>query len=115
VHTLLSLQFGGDPPTHAPPAQASLVVQRLPSSQVLPFAFAGFEHIPVPGLQTPASWHWSCAVQTTGVWTQPVSVLQLSIVQRSVSWQSTGGNTHPLAGLQLFSVHALLSSQVMAG
>src|SRR5262249_36817067 len=33
VHTLLSLQLGGGPPTQPPPAQASLVVQALPSSQ----------------------------------------------------------------------------------
>ena len=31
VQTLASLQFVGGPPTHAPPRQASLVVQRLPS------------------------------------------------------------------------------------
>ncbi|PYM17130.1 MAG: hypothetical protein DMD81_10205 [Candidatus Rokuibacteriota bacterium] len=28
--------------------------------------FAGFEHTPVAGLQVPARWHWSDAVQTTG-------------------------------------------------
>src|SRR5205823_3963178 len=32
VQPLLSLQFGGGPPTHAPPAQLSLVVQAFPSS-----------------------------------------------------------------------------------
>jgi len=33
VHPLPSLQSGGAPPTQAPPAQVSLVVQALPSSQ----------------------------------------------------------------------------------
>jgi hypothetical protein len=42
-------------PAQAPPWQVSVCVQRSPSLHVLPFAFAGFEHIPVPGLQTPAS------------------------------------------------------------
>ena len=32
VHPLPSLQFGGAPPWHEPPAQVSLVVQALPSS-----------------------------------------------------------------------------------
>jgi hypothetical protein len=33
VHGLLSSQFGAEPPTHAPEAHVSLVVQALPSSQ----------------------------------------------------------------------------------
>ena len=32
VHTLWSQQLGGGPPTQAPPLQASVVVQALPSS-----------------------------------------------------------------------------------
>src|SRR5207247_784974 len=35
VQTLLSSQLGGRPPTHAPPLQASFVVQALPSSHEL--------------------------------------------------------------------------------
>jgi hypothetical protein len=46
--------------------QLSLTVQKSPSSQDVPLAFGGFEHWPVVGLQVPAAWHWSEAVQTTG-------------------------------------------------
>ena len=78
------------------------------------------EQTPVPVLQTPALWHWSLAVQTTGllpvqkpklqesvcvhafaslhdvplgaltVWHAPVPVLQLSVVQGLLSLQITG-------------------------
>jgi hypothetical protein len=41
-------------------------VQALPSSQRVPFGFGAAEHCPVPGSQTPASWHASLAGQTTG-------------------------------------------------
>jgi hypothetical protein len=57
VHTLPSSQFGGNPPTHAPLPQVSLVVQASPSSHATPSAFAGLEHWPVAGSQVPASWH----------------------------------------------------------
>ena len=40
--------------------------QALPSSHAVPFGLAGFEHVPVAGLQVPGSWHWSGARQTTG-------------------------------------------------
>jgi len=33
----------------------SVWVQELPSLQLVPLGFAGVEHVPVPGLQTPAS------------------------------------------------------------
>ena len=65
VHTLLSLQSGGGPPAQAPFEHASPVVQALPSSQAVPSAFFGFEHVPVPGSHVPTSWHWSSAVHTT--------------------------------------------------
>jgi hypothetical protein len=45
----------GSEPLQMPPWQASLRVQRLPSSHAVPFGFAGFEHVPVEGLQVPAS------------------------------------------------------------
>jgi hypothetical protein len=62
VHPLLSLHTSGAP-THVPLAHASAVVQAFPSLQ-LPTRF-GFEQAPLEVLQTPASWHWSSAVQTT--------------------------------------------------
>src|SRR5688572_30723013 len=33
----------------------------------MPSGAAGFEHAPVAGLQVPAMWHWSSAVQITGI------------------------------------------------
>lgn len=61
VHPLPSLQFGGAPPTHDPPEHASPVVQALPSLH----AFVLF------------------------LWTQPVIVLQESVVQEFPSLQFT--------------------------
>jgi hypothetical protein len=42
-------------------------VQAFASSHVVPFAFGGFEQTPLEVLQTPTSWHWSSAVQITGL------------------------------------------------
>ncbi len=42
-------------------------VHLFPSSHEVPFAFAGFEHVPVPESHVPALWHWSCAVHVTGL------------------------------------------------
>jgi hypothetical protein len=44
----------------------SLCVQASSSSQLAPLALGGSEHTPVAGSQTPASWHWSSGLQTTG-------------------------------------------------
>jgi hypothetical protein len=52
------------PPVQTPLWQVSPVEQRLSSLQDVPFAALGFEQIPVAGLQVPATWHWSLAVQT---------------------------------------------------
>ena len=35
--------------------------------QVVPLVAVGFEQMPVAGLHVPAVWHWSLAVQTTGL------------------------------------------------
>ena len=51
----------------APAWHVSPCVQPLPSLHGTLFAFAGLEHAPVAGLQVPATWHWSDAVQTTGL------------------------------------------------
>jgi len=37
------------------------------SLHAVPSCAAGFEQAPVDGLHVPATWHWSLAVQTTGV------------------------------------------------
>jgi hypothetical protein len=56
-HRSLAPQTIGFPPTHAPPRQVSACVHRLPSSQLAPFALAGFEHTPVDESQVPTAWH----------------------------------------------------------
>ena len=54
-------------PEHEPFTQVSFWVQALPSLQALPFGLSGLVHWPVCGSQTPATWHWSSAAQTTGL------------------------------------------------
>ncbi len=44
-------------PEHTPAWHASFWVQALLSLHAVPSAFAGFEHVPVAGLHTPAVWH----------------------------------------------------------
>ncbi len=56
----------GFAPVHVPLWQESACVHAFPSVQVVPFAATGFEHCPVAGAQTPATWHWSAAAHVTG-------------------------------------------------
>jgi len=44
----------GFAPLQAPAWQVSLCVQAFPSLHAVPFGFAGFEQVPVLGLQVPA-------------------------------------------------------------
>jgi hypothetical protein len=53
-------------PTHTPLTHVSVRVHALPSLHVLPLVGVGVEHSPVAGLQVPAVWHESPALQTTG-------------------------------------------------
>src|SRR5437762_378269 len=45
--------------------QVSPLVQALLSVQAVPLEALGFEHRPFVVLQSPATWHWSRAVQVT--------------------------------------------------
>src|SRR5947208_396069 len=65
-HWLAAVHTTGLAPTQAPAAQVSVRVQALPSSHGAPLSLAGLLQTPVAGLQTPAVWHWSAAVHTTG-------------------------------------------------
>ncbi len=47
----------GFTPVQVPASHVSVRVHASPSSQVVPFGFAGLEHAPVDGLHVPASWH----------------------------------------------------------
>src|SRR5882724_11704406 len=66
-HWSVALQTTGLAPVQTPAWQVSVWVQALPSLHVAPSALSGFEHKPVLGLHVPALWHWSAAVQTTGL------------------------------------------------
>ena len=79
--------LAGARPPQMPFVHVSVSVQAFASLQGVPLGLAGLEHTPVPGLHTPASWHWSEAVQTTGVWAQPVPTHE-STVQGSPSSQA---------------------------
>src|SRR6185503_5569940 len=59
-------QTTGFAPVQTPAWQVEVCVQALLSLQAVPFAALGIEQAPVMGLQTPASWHASLGVQTTG-------------------------------------------------
>jgi hypothetical protein len=81
-------------------------VQEFPSLQVVPFAAFGFEHMPVAGLQTPAAWHWSDAVQVTAVpaWHEPLWQLSPTVQAlpsvHEVPFAAFGFEQVPFAGLQ---------------
>ena len=66
-HWSLAVHSTGFAPVQAPVWQVSDCVHALPSLHAAPFGFEGFEQTPVDELQVPALWHWSLAVQVTGV------------------------------------------------
>jgi hypothetical protein len=78
-HWSSGVQTTGVPAEHEPFWQVFPVVQALLSLQDTPLAFAGFEQVPVSGLQVPASWHWSDAVQTTGLLPTQTPPWQVSV------------------------------------
>src|SRR5438093_171441 len=78
-HWSCAVQMTGLDPVHVPFSQVSVCVQALSSLQVVRLGFAGFEHCPVAVSQVPATWHWSCAVQTTGLEPVHVPLSQVSL------------------------------------
>jgi hypothetical protein len=79
---------------HVPDWQVNTPLHAFPSSHDVPVAFAGFEQIPVNGLQVPASWQASRATQAlfwvlkqTGRPGKAGSTAHISVVQRFVSSQ----------------------------
>src|SRR2546422_1080409 len=103
------VQTTAGPAVQTPAWQLSFWVQALLSAlQAVLFALGGFEQRPVDVLQVPASWHWSWAVQTTGVPVQ-VPLWQLSpVVQARPSLQLVPSD---LAG---FEQRPVVVSQVPA-
>src|SRR5206468_1781326 len=75
-------------PVQTPALQTSPSVLASPSLHGLPSGVTGFEQVALSGSQTPASWHWSWAVQTTGLTPVHVPPWQVSLcVQASPSLQ----------------------------
>src|SRR5438552_1278666 len=106
-HWSCAAQMTGFTRVQVPASHVSARVHASPSSHVLPFGFAGFEHTPVAGLHVPASWHSSCAAQTTGA---PGTQLPLSHTSPTVHASSSvhvlplalAGLEHaPVAGLHV--------------
>jgi hypothetical protein len=65
---VVAVQTTGAPPVHVPrPLQMSVVVQALPSLQEVPAGAGGVLQVPLAGLQVPATWQASEAVQTVAV------------------------------------------------
>jgi hypothetical protein len=113
VQPLPSSQLGAAPPTHAPSEQASPVVQALPSSQDAVLLSCSQ---PVAGLQL-SSVHGLLSSQLGAAPPTHAPSEQASpVVQALPSSQAAVllSCTQPVAGLQLSSVHGLLSSQLGA-
>ncbi len=101
------MQTTGFDPVQVPAWQLSLCVQALPSLQAAPFAFAGFEQVPVLRSQVPARWHWSLAVQTTGFAPLQEPAWQVSLCVQAfpslhaVPFGFAGFEQVPVLGLQV--------------
>ncbi len=63
----LALHTTAPEPVQLPFWQVSVLVQALPSLQLVPLALTGLLQTPVAELQLPASWHASLATQVTGL------------------------------------------------
>src|SRR5947208_305701 len=96
-HWLAAVHTTGLAPTQAPAAQVSVRVQALPSSHGAPLSLAGLLQTPVAGLQTPAVWHWSAAVHTTGLAPTQAPAAQVSVCVQALP--SSHGAPLGLAGL----------------
>src|SRR5437016_3292735 len=105
-HWSSAVQTTGFAPMQLPAWQVSVWVQASPSAQALPSAWFGLEHVPLAGSQTPATWHWSRAVQMTGLAPMQLPAWQVSVcVQASPSEQAlpsalSGLEQVPFAGSQ---------------
>src|SRR5438132_1690791 len=106
-HWSAAVHTRGLAPTQAPASQVSVCVQALPSSQGAPSSLGGLLQMPVAGLQAPAAWHWSAAVQATGLAPTQAPASQVSVcVQAMPSLQGAplglaGLLQTPVAGLQV--------------
>src|SRR5207249_2069600 len=89
VHTLLSSQLRAGPPTQAPPAQVSAVVQALPSLQDRVFGVPA--HTLAAQVSPEVQGLRSSHGRVLGVFTQPVARSHVSVVHTLPSVQMGGG------------------------
>jgi hypothetical protein len=94
-------------PMHAPAWHDEACVQALLSLHTAPSTMGGLLHTPVAGLQMPAMWHWSEAVQTTGFdpvhvpfWHVSVCVQEFPSPEQAVPFALFGFVHAPVAGWQ---------------
>jgi hypothetical protein len=82
---VVAVQTTGAPPVQVPrPLQMSFWVQALPSLQVVPLGALGVLQVPLAGLQVPATWQESEAVQVVAVPTQWPAPSQWSAVVQAL-------------------------------
>src|SRR5947207_1121263 len=96
-HWSAAVHTTGFAPTQAPAWQVSLCVHALASLQLVPLDLAGLLQAPDAGLQTPAVWHWSAAVHTTGLAPTQMPASQASVCVQALP--SSQGAPSSLAGL----------------
>src|SRR5689334_16255901 len=100
-------------PAQLPLVHESPTVFELLSSQALPSALSGLEQTPVAGAQTPATWHWSSAVQVTP--TQRFTPPHRPLVQVSLAVAGLpSSQAVPFAALGLEQAPVAWSMQVPA-
>src|SRR5215470_4907962 len=90
----MAVQTTGFVPVQTPAWQVSVCEQASPSLQALPFALAGLEQGPLAGSQTPASWHWSRATQTTGVPLTQLPAWQVSFCEQTSPTEHSAPSPH---------------------
>jgi len=114
-HWSLAAHTTGFAPVQTPAWQLSLWVHALLSLQPVPFTAVGSEHVPVPVSHTPATWHWSLAVHTTGFVPVHTPAWHLSVcVQASLSLHAVSSATFPSDGHAPAPSHASGTSQSFA-
>src|SRR5439155_54734 len=92
--------------TQAPAWEWSFCVRALESLQRVPLGLAGLLQAPDAGLQTPAAWHWSAAVHTTGLAPTQMPAAHVSVCVQALPWSHgapeslAGLLQRPVAGLQ---------------
>src|SRR5438094_23418 len=109
-HSAEAVQTTGLAPVHVPLWPVSVCVQALPSSHAEPSAFGGLEDALAIWLQVPTSWHWSEAVQTTGLEPVHIPLWQVSVCVQAlpslhaVPFVFGGLEQVPVEGLQVPAV-----------